>query len=533
MDLKLDPTSILTAEDLDYSDTSDPPEVRAARNPDWRILIALLSNFPPRRYKYHANRFIPAHVNHAFHIPLIAAIKSQLPTNVRTLLDLGANPNGYPLEAVCEYAAEFWRFRGDDGSMRSLGNIIPRIQKVGKQNIPVTTEEIEERKQHRCTFWRGWDSSPLETYAGGEGITALEEACKHSSTEILEMIINAQPSPDVSFWMGCSQKEIPEPPSSALRPSYPDPLFRRYRSQQETSKPPPAGPSYYSVSNPLICAIKNRQNQHLTRLLDLGFNPNSMPLACRQQCYSPLMATVLCCSPPNWEAFSILICHPLIDINILTPIMGIHILHLITALLSLPDLSRFLSRPSIGVDISEVLPTAAGHTLLHIACLPLNITHVNVFSEYIYRSAREFRHIPSVSTTNRPSTRFSMYILHKDGILVPQPTDFFPAQKELAVYLLANTKSISAQDCHGNTALHYLAMGRTVNKDLLDELLKRQEISQIYVATKNSYGRTAEDLMRDGKAAVVENNKSFWSRPMIATLTPDGIVGREYKGALF
>lgn len=414
MDLKQDATDILTADDLDYSDNRKLPEVRAASNPDSRILKALLSNSPPRRYKYDANSFIPAHTDHAFHIPLIEAIKAQLLVNVMTLLNYNANPDRYSINAVYEYAAKLWRFTGNNaGGVWPLKAIISRIRTIGKQNIPVTDGEIIERKQHYCAFWEGFDSPFPEVYRGGEGVTALEEASKHHSSEILEMIINAKPPPDTSFWTS-SQQEIPEPLSLA------------------------SGSSYYSASNPLICAIKNRQKHHLVRLLDLGFNPNSMPLACRQHYFSPLMAAILYYSPPNWEAINILVSHPSINTDLLTPIMRIHIIHLATALLSVSDLNRILHLPLTDFTLSKIMPTAAGHTLLHIACSPLNMTYVNIFSKRIYFSAREFRHIPFVSSAHSQSAKLEKYIIFEGDLPVPQPTYFFAAQKELVLYLLAN-----------------------------------------------------------------------------------------------
>jgi hypothetical protein len=511
---------ILTVYDLSDSDTDAIPEVRAASNPDPRVLRTLLSNAPiseailskssARRRKYSANCFVPALVNHIFQIPLNEAIRAQLPLNVKTLLDHDADPNGYPLQAVYEYAALFWRYRSlsglANGTSRALSAVIPRIQAVGAQSEPVKNEEIWKRRGYSCcTFWQGSDSLFLNHYDSGEGITAIEEACKHASPEILDLVLSSNPPPDISFWVAHPQQEIPEPP--ALAP----------------------GPSYYSVSNPLLCAIKHRQNHHLRRLLDLGFNPNTMPLACRQQCYSPLMASIISCNPPNWEAFDILANHPSININLITPIMRVHVLHMITALLSLPDLKHVLQMPLVGFELAKLRPTAAGHTLLHIACLPLDITHVNIYAKSIYTSARESRHLP-LSTIEGNARKLQYYIIQEVDGPAPQPTSFFPMQEELVMYLLEQSDTpndlLAVKDYHGNTALHYLAMGRTVNQNLIDRLLESEGARTIYSKARNSWGWTAEQLLQDGKAAVVEEEKPFWEgRQMFARRRKDGTIG--------
>jgi hypothetical protein len=109
------------------------------------------------------------------------------------------------------------------------------------------------------------------------------------------------------------------------------------------------------------------------------------------------------CDPPNWDAFSLLLSHPAIDQNLVTPVTKVHLLHITVALLSLSTLKHVLEA---GLSLSDAASTALGHTLLHIACLPLNMTHVNIFQESIYSSAHEFRQIT-------PS-RTQEYILFND-----------------------------------------------------------------------------------------------------------------------
>jgi hypothetical protein len=243
----------LTEDDLSHWHNEDPQEFRAVQNPDARVLIALLNSPLTSRRRYSANHFVPGHTYNRLETPLLAAIKAQLPENVRTLLSRGADPNGIPLNGMSTYAADFLRFRVRDGiQMLDLPReeVLKHISRP--QTEPITVSEIETRSKSICHFWNGVDSIPLDHYKGGDGVTALEEACEHPSAEILELILSA--SADTSFWTASSsQMDLPDP----------------------------ATPSSLSVSNPLLCAIKHRQTHHLQQLLDLGFNPNSIPLACR------------------------------------------------------------------------------------------------------------------------------------------------------------------------------------------------------------------------------------------------------------
>ncbi|KAE9375149.1 ankyrin [Stipitochalara longipes BDJ] len=480
---------ILTEDNLEYYGNEDRPEIRAARNPDPRVLIALLDNAPSTsRRKYTANAFVPGHTNHILLTPLLAAIKAQLPENVRTLLSRGADPNGLPLSGLSAYAGDFLRFR-DQSSLIAAPReeLLKRIPT--SQTDPITVAEIDERSKRICYFWSSADSVPLDHYRGGDGATALEEACKHDSTEILEMVLSS--SPDVSFWT-----------ASDLQMDVPD----------------PATPSSLSVSNPLLCAIKHGHINHLQRLLDLGFNPNSMPLACRQQSYSPAMATLMCCDPPNWDALSLLLAHPAIDHKLVTPLTKVHFLHTAVALLSISPLKRVFES---GFRVSAAAPTALGHTLLHVACLPLDITHVNIFQESSYSSAHEFRQLS-------PSRMQYRVLFNADGPQ-PQPTDFFAAQAELVHYLLSQSPDpdalLAAQDCHENTALHYLAMHRTINQELLDSLLDVSEKAQdVYYDAQNRWGWTAENLVRHGEVAEVDDSKRFWVMSHAARVLESGVV---------
>ena len=94
------------------------------------------------------------------------------------------------------------------------------------------------------------------------------------------------------------------------------------------------------------------------------------------------MATVVCCESPKFEAFDLLLSYSTIDRDQRTPIYNVHILHFATALLS-PSL---LVRVSASKSLKNAGKTALGHTLLHVACLPLDDTYIQISSEKVYQS---------------------------------------------------------------------------------------------------------------------------------------------------
>lgn len=71
--------------------------------------------------------------------------------------------------------------------------------------------------------------------------------------------------------------------------------------------------------------------------------------------------------------------------------------------------------------------------------------------------------------------------------------------------------SVSQQDIHGNTALHYLASYRVVNYPLMTWLRSQDQGQYAWDVLRNRYGFTAHDLLSSNEAAV-ENPEghSFW-----------------------
>ena len=101
------------------------------------------------------------------------------------------------------------------------------------------------------------------------------------SFEILDLILDAHP--DVTWWLA---------DSSACSIRVP-PLH-----------------SFLSTSTPIHAVIEAGHNNILMYLLDKSFNPNTIPLSTINQRISPLMSTLVCCEPPNLDAFDLLLSYP-------------------------------------------------------------------------------------------------------------------------------------------------------------------------------------------------------------------------------
>jgi hypothetical protein len=472
----------LTPEDLDFGEGDGGPEIRAARDPNPAVLRALLAH-PSGAYR--AAKYRSGLTDMFWESALTEAIKCQHPLNVKTVLGFGIDPTPYPVREMSEFAAQFIRFPPlDPLSFPTREEAVAEAEYT--QDTPVTDKELEMRHDQRPAFWAGADCVNPDVYnaGSGNGMTALEMACKGESMDIFDLVWESHP--EVSFWM--------DPPQQV---------------------PTPATLSSLSVSNPLICAIRYRRTQMVKRLLELEFSPNAMPLAIIQQCFTPLMAAFLLCNPPNWEAYDLLMADNRLDRNVLTPIYRIHFLHVLVAQLSIAAVKRVVDD---GFSLASAGKTAIGHTLLHVACLPANQSHINVFAESIYESSHEFRDFPDF--TNH-------LIIFSQNAPEPAPANYFDDQRILVQYLLTHVEdpdqAISETDIHGNTALHYLACHRTTNQALIDYLVAYSAAAAaVWSSALNKWGYSPAQLCQDGKTAQPEPIKTFWKQ----TCTARWIDGR-------
>lgn len=484
---------------------------RAAKNPDSRLLSSLLAhgleewnsrNPNPSRAVTEEDRdvyFGPNAAQTAWENghddPLLNAILHQLPENINVLLEAGANPNAVLPRRMNFMSAPFLRFAPSaagqswdfvsycsDNASVTREWILEYLEK--DQTSPLTRDEIEERFfQTVAPFWSGpwWFS--IQNQRNCDSVPAPVAAAR-GNIAIYDHVVAS--GADISFWVQADDM-LPEAPT----------------------------PSSLSISSPLHAAIQERNTPMIKHLLDNGYNPNVQPLGDVTRIFSPLASTMTLCNPWNEEAFNILSSHPKIDFNTRTPVYDVHLLHFAAAILSIPLLRKLTT----SVSLHNAKSTAVGHTLLHIACLPLDQNYIQRYSSKCWASIHEVRSFsqnPFDIYENLPGDRgyepLEDLMEFKD--YSAPSSDYFGAQLEVVKFLITEgVNDVSATDVHGNTALHYLAGHRRVNHALISLLRTQDGAETDWREKKNRYGFTAQDLFEDGRRAIAIEGKiceTFW-----------------------
>ncbi|TVY84617.1 hypothetical protein LSUE1_G001516 [Lachnellula suecica] len=452
------------------------PSMRAASNPDPSILEAVLSyGYRPsqrRRCEEQAHdahtwnfpsEFSPNALRHngrsiiGITTPVMEAIRARLPSNVKTLLDAGANPNGVPFYLMEKYAALFLRFRPSikdlfDGSR----DVAPRHVLLRNMNLAqissLTCEEVGDRfYDGMAPFWCEENFTHSWFWTNGETMPSLVEAARSGSIEMVEMLL--QGGADASFWMS-PQFYVPEPAT-------------------------------YSS---------------LAFLLEKGLDANTMALANPTRCLTPAMLTIVDYGMFNNEIFQLLARQPNMNFEIRTPVYGVHILHFAVARLDL-ELLKFVSAHT---PLRNAGYTALGHTLLHIACMPANASQVLTSARVICRSIHETRDLRPFNDSS--SLQASSFDLDLEN----QPDEFEArAQADVVKFIFREIgdRDIGKVDVHGNTALHYLAGCRFVNQELLDWMLTTggPEVEKSFETEQNIYGYSAVLLLKAGNLVRVRH----------------------------
>jgi ankyrin repeat protein len=467
------------------------PSMKAASNPDPHILRAVLYNGYSRFNQ--ARNFSPYHADYCLDYPsefgcdalrsngrneigvttpLMEALRARLPTNVKILLDAGANPDGVPLHILENHAALFLRFRP---GIRSLENgskdFATRSEFLGLMDLPQLSNLTDEEVGDRCwdglaPFWCEEGFTPSSFWKHGSSMHSLIEAARLGHIEDFDLLLEY--GADASFWMR-PHLFVPEPPSS----------------------------SSLCISTPIHAAIENGKHSMLRHILDLGFDPNAMALANPTRCVTPLMATILHHDRFDKESFNILSIRPSINFEIRTPIYGVHVLHFAVAKLDLSMLRHVAS----FVPLRNASTTALGHTLLHIACMPARNIQIQRQSDIIMRSIHETRDTRSVNDSNIVSPL--------DNSCLPHPSDLY-VQSSVVRYLWDNgIRDIESRDVHGNTALHYLAGCRAVNHLLLQWLYEFHEVKQVWNESQNNHMATPADLAAAGERVASDPVRAY------------------------
>jgi hypothetical protein len=456
-------------------ETSLSPLMKAASNPDFRILAAFIHQGYARSkqvrqsgvtvYLGHptASYFDPNAVRSngrdrlGITTPLMEALRARLPLNVRGLLVAGANPDGAPLHVFEKHAALFLRFRP---SIQPLENgskdFATRTEFLRLMDLPqistLTGEEVDDRRwDGLAPFWceEGFTSSSF--WKHGKSMHSLVEAAGLGHIEDFDLLLEA--GADATFWRR-PRLFVPEPPSA----------------------------SSLCISTPTHAAIENGRHSMLRHILDLGFDPNTMALSNPTRCVTPLMATILHLNKFDKESFDILSMRPNINFEIRTPIYDVHLLHFAVAKLDLSMLKHVVS----FVPLRNAGTTALGHTLLHIACMPSRNNQIQQRSHIILESIHETRNTREENDHN--------FIPAPDRFFSPHPSDL-QTQSVIVRYLWDHgIYDIESRDIHGNTALHYLAACREVNYMLLSWLMWCKNVEEVWNHSQNNHMATPANL---------------------------------------
>jgi hypothetical protein len=383
-----------------------------------------------------------------------------------------------------------------------IGMVSSDVGSPETQTLPLTQEELDARKSSVSRFWCGPEDLDLDYATNGEALHSVTLAGR-TTEAILDTLLEA--GADVSFWTGPETKE--ELPA------------------------PPLPPSALCLSTPLHQAIAVDNHDMLERLLHLGFNPNARALIAGCQAFTPIQHSI---RTGNVRAYRRLSAHPLADASILTPAYRFHMLHFAVAHLSIAMLE------AIDVPLRESPASALGHTLGHIACMPLDETHIQLFSHKIRGSIHDIRtfHLPRNMSDIMPGVNFALLAEEQykqvprisgpdyrgpgdkdasghrktwlgardrhagpsDYVFFDPPSDeFLGAQAEVMTRIVQELgiKIVLDKDYLGNTPMHYLASARVVNDSLIAWLREHTQGDYCWLKIKNEFGHTPRDLWVD------------------------------------
>lgn len=445
---------------------------------------------------------------------LTEAILAKRPENAALLLEHHADPNGFPIHLFSSFSSCFVRHRPVDLRPDTIGPL-PHREKIlanieSAQTGPLTVSEIEARQSSQCRFWAEKDFPSLG-FAFKGPITALEAAAKVGDKENCARLVKA--GADTTAWITGPHVEIPAAVS----------------------------PSFLTLSTPLHRAIEAENSAMVAFLLSSHHSPDYFPLSTITRSLNAAMYA-LTLSAPSRNILDLLL--PATYLSARSPIYSCHILHIAAATLHLDLFSHICEAVgSDAKDLSTLAPTALGHTVLHIACLPRDDSCINVHSRKIYESVHEVR---TLSDTWQPLKLWS-YAAPPPSIPTSAHTiSDNTAQSSLIRHLLKThypspLAALAAQDIHGNTPLHYLASARDFNEELwmwICGMIKRwrkaeaasapQQQQQPHEATLTA-SRGAETQGRENTAAsgydpLIGDRKSL-------ALQPGGFLSRQYSGA--
>ncbi|KAJ6044262.1 uncharacterized protein N7446_002459 [Penicillium canescens] len=470
----------LTREDVTWG-VEESAAIRAAGNPNPAVLRALL-DYHKRKLRELAGCSPNANISGGnmgtYESPLTAAIRVNSSENVRTLLARGADPTGIHIWDLSDYSARFMRGRDAKVDVSSFGPCPSRLhilevaksKGITEQTQPLTQAELDERRTSFPRFWTE-PNVPGQRLRMNKGITALEVAAGLGFEDLFALVREA--GADGSAWISASGQ-----------------------ANFDDTKP-----SSLSITSPIHEAIEHGQHAMLERLLNTyRYSPNYRAMAAPTVAFPPLSFALGRCDPndPNIRAcIKHLLAHPDIDLNLRTPIFEIHPLHLAVARHD-PELLSFLPMP-----LSSAGTTALGHTLLHIASLPLTSMSMNREIPDAVRSVHCARTLDSQWLPHSQPSPLHLETTKGVAIEVPftpidPPTPLTPAEQDAqlsTLRVLADARiDVRAQDVDGNTALHYLSTALNGDPRAMQLLREMEGGEEVYNSCKNREDLTPRAL---------------------------------------
>jgi ankyrin repeat protein len=508
----------LTAEDLDIFHQDDTPVIRAAAKSNPAILEALLARYADScqnkslsKVEQNMIKMLSPNTTVNLHgriqSSINAAIGANLPDNVRLLLAAGADPNGIRAVDMADLSVNFIRGRDIhfNRNERRLGpgfkrraHVLATARSEGgidHQVCPLTEAELDERRHGFPRFWTEPNipgrcllptMNKLVTIAQRQmdsALTALEVAAKTGNIEILDLLRAA--GADESAWIQ---------PSTTSNDD-----ADQFKIEGEN-----APVSFLATSSPVHEAIAAGQQSMLRYLLSTcRYSPNYRPRAAPTVALPPLYYAITQCDLNNTgvqRCLVDLLSHPQLDANLRTLIFNVHPLHFATAHHG-PDLLSWLAGFIHG-GFAAAGVTALGHTLLHVASLPLTNCQIVAANPAVARSIHCARTLDSYWCPYRlPSPVHMQFVTPGEtGAKHPQPMTVAQQQAQKAtirVLLEWGGIDVRAKDVDGNTALHYLAATLNVDEETVKLVRQMEGGEAVWQDATNYWGLTPRQLWRE------------------------------------
>ena len=498
----------LTEDDLDVDREWDSAPVRAARNPNPAVLEALMAYYQEgcSRWNqlsekkrqvlqyYGPNEGVSGALWGTYESPLTAAIRAKSPRNVNLLLASGADCNGISANDLSDYSVRFIRGRDASIDVSSFSGCPPRAELLAtakakgieSQMAPLTSAELDERRVGFPRFWTE-PNVPGQRLRMDTALTSLEVAAQCGCEELFDILHTA--GAEDSSWRASTE------------------------TQEEDSLleiPSGASLSTLSVSSPVHQAIASGHRSMLNKLFNTyNYCPNYRPLVAPTVALPPLSFAIARCDlakPGVQECISDLFTHPRLSPHLRTPVFDIHPLHFATARHD-PDFLAWIAT-SIPDGHTMAGKTSLGHTLLHVAALPLTGNHAAMSRPAVERSIHCARTLDSKWLQHfKPSPR---HLKYPRGSKLPYSMrgnpfkEIFMTEAEQAAQL-ATIKlllewggfDVRTQDIDGNTTLHYLAATLNVGSETVKVLRAMDGGEEVWQSSRNWCGLTPKQLMEE------------------------------------